>query len=195
MMYFYKIAAAGYEESYQTIYYSDKKITQKEFEDIVFDIYHKMCQDIVNTEPTSLCYCNIYFNADDIFFDYKGNFKKEMEKLGFYELNKKVSCYMFFDLCCDNFFTKIYRDIDNTYEKRMRDILSNLDIDESCYYNNCSRLDDEEEKEWVKQDCFIHRLQGNRIKNKNCNNCSHPYMSCDENGFCEGWRWNGDRNE
>lgn len=75
-MYFYKLLASGYEEHYETIYYSDKKYTQEEFEDIVFDLFEEFCKQLIEQEPESVCYPNIHFTFGDVFWDYENNFKK-----------------------------------------------------------------------------------------------------------------------
>ena len=189
-MYFYKLFAGGYEESYSTIYYSDKKYTQEEFEDIVFQLYKEFCQELIDKEPISLCYPNIHFDINDVLWDYHGDFKKKMEEKGFYELNKELTAYMFFDLTCDDFFTKIYKDVDDSYNKKIDKIFEELVIDESCWDNNCPLIDDEqEEKNYCKDSCMVFWRKAHKIKNRSCENCSQPYMSCDKENPCKYWHW------
>lgn len=193
-MYFYKLMSGDYESSNETTYYSDKKYTQEEFEDIVFDLFEECCKQLIEQEPESICYPNIHFTFEDVFWDYQDNFKKKMAEKGFYELNKKLTGYMFFDMTSDNFYTKIYKDIDDSYEKRANVILDNIDIDESCWDNNCPILgSDEEEKYYARHDCLVRYRKGKQIVNKSCDNCLQPYMSCDkENHICKDWVWKGD---
>ena len=163
-MYFYKLMGGGYESSNETTYYSDKKYTQEEFEDIVFDCFKTFCEKMVKDEPISLCYPNIYFSFEDIIWDYKGIFGKLMAEKGFHHLNEKLTAYMFFDLTGDGFFRKIYKDVDNSYHNRANKIISNLDIDGSCW-ENCSILEEEydnsykdieQEKEFCREDCMVY---------------------------------------
>ena len=203
MIYFYKLLAGGYEEHYETIYYSNDKYTQEEFEDIVFQLFEECCQHIIDNDPISVCYPRINFTFDDIFWDYEKVFASKMAEKGFYELNKQLTAYMFFDMTCDNFFEKVYRDIDDSYKKRTEEIINNLPIDESCWDNNCSILDKEyhadseeelnTEKRYCRENCLIRCRKGKRIQNKSCDNCSHPYMSCDAGKVkvCDAWVWNG----
>ena len=103
-MYFYKLSASGYEEHMETTYYTETQYTQEEFEDIVFSIYKEICQEKIDSKAISLCYLNINFLPDDVLWN--KNFKKKMETKGFFELNKKLTGYMFFDIACGGFFEK-----------------------------------------------------------------------------------------
>ena len=185
----------------ETTYYTETVYTQEEFEDIVFGIYKEVCQEKIDSEPISLCYPNINFLPDDVLWN--KNFKKKMETKGFYELNKKLTGYMFFDITCDGFFEKIYNDVTDTYNQRIGELFHSLDIDESCWDNDCphlkrERYTDEEFKEEMKYarcDCSIHRLKAEKVHPKSCDNCYPPYYDtsvCEGKTFCEHWHWNGE---
>lgn len=191
-MYFYKLFSGDYEGGSDTVFYSDNKYTQEEFEDIVFDLYKESCIELIKSNPIELCYMH-NFDFDEIIWDYKQNFMKKMESKGFYHLSKKLTAYMFFDLTGDKFFTKVYTDIDDTYDKRAAEIIDNLEIDESCWDNNCPIWDDDEdEKQYVREQCMMHYRKGKRIKNKTCDNClfSKAYCNDNKNG-CKLWEWDG----
>lgn len=184
-MFFYKLLAGGYEEHYETIYYSDKKVSQKEFEETVFRLYEMLCQKTVDDDPSSLCFYNIHFGVEDTLWDYQGEFKKLMEQEGFYELNNELTASMFFDLTHYN--------RSKEYNRRLDDIFCNLNIDESCWDNDCPPLkeEDDEFRRYTKQDCGVTYLKGKRIKNKTCDNCSHPYYEnhCKGKTTCDDWQW------
>lgn len=141
-MYFYRISAGGYEESYQTIYMSSDKYSQEEFEDIVIEIYKKACEKYIEEEERNVCFA-LDFKVNNRIWDFENNFNKLMEETyGFVSLGKKLTAHTGFDL------THYGRD--DEMNQRARKALDEIDIDESCWDNNCSRLPEEDEIPWYR---------------------------------------------
>lgn len=77
-MYFYRISARDYEESFETTFYSSVKYSQEEFENIVIDAYQKSCKDYIEKDDSNVCLA-YNFGVDDIIWDHDKNFEKIME--------------------------------------------------------------------------------------------------------------------
>ena len=181
-MYFYKLLALGYEDHFETVYYSDTKYTQKQFENIVLGLYKEMCQEIIKEEPDSLCWFVINFKLNNIFWDYDGKFKEKMAKKGFWELNNILTGQMDFDLNPNG---------NDSYSEKLDSIFCSLDIDESCWDDNCQYNDRSDT--YLRDECAIYHLKSHKIKNKTCDNCSHPLIEsyCTGKTTCERWKWDG----
>lgn len=149
MMYFYKVDAGGYEEYMESTYYSDKQYSQEEFHKIVLEAYEKVCYINIENDVQSTCFPNIFFTVEDIMFSEW--FDEVLERdYGLKRLSQCLSGRVFFDL----------RETDDEVE----DILLNLDIDKSCYDNDCCKLDDKiEDKNKFRENCLISMLMGNDI--------------------------------
>ena len=151
-MFFYKIGAYGYEESYESYYVSNKEYNQKDFDKILYKAYEKVCYEILDEEPTSPCFYNIFFTVE--FSIFSNLFDKILlEDYGLEKLNSKnLKSQITFDL------THYDRE-DTKYTDKLYDILCGLNIDTSCQ-KDCSRLKnkDDEDKNEFKRDCLIRRI-------------------------------------
>lgn len=179
MLYFYKLFGADYETICQTIYYNEKEYTQEEFENLVLEVYGRVCQDIIDEEEDSLCFYNIFFTPEFIFWDNE-KFKKELEQYGFYPLHDKLTATMSFD----------FNEGKDKYTSRLDDIFDNLSIDESCWDNECTRIQDEdkEEKYYSREGCGVYRRKIRRLPEQDCSNC-RGIIECDHTTKCQHWMW------
>lgn len=145
-LYFYEIGAYGYEEVIEKQYYSKNRYNQEEFEAIVFYAMEKLMNQILNDEPTSVCFHNIFYQCDDLILH--EDFDKLMEDGELYRLSNKLSGSVSFEL--DNRSP-------NKYNTRLDNLFLKLPVDESCKKNNCSRIIDEDdtEKEYLKKQCGV----------------------------------------
>ena len=180
-MYFYRIVLFDYDGSMQINYYNEKEYSQKEFEDIIFEVYETVCQDIIDTEDTASCYYNVFFTPEDVL--YEDNFIKGMGEHGFYPLSKKLTAGMSFDL---------KEPSKDKYNHRLMSIMDGLSFDESCWDADCSRLEGElnEDKDYARDKCLVYLRKSNRVTDKNCDNCGNELYYCEHNGFCDKWKWN-----
>lgn len=143
---FYEIGAYGYEECIEKQYYSYGSYSQNEFEDMVFKVMKRLMYNIIEDEPTSLCYYNIYFNPDDLILN--DDFDKLMSEEGFFRLGDRLSARVGFEL--DGRY-------ENEWNNRLDNEFRDLEIDESCIDNDCSRIKNEtvEDKEYCKKKCGV----------------------------------------
>ncbi|WP_407380304.1 hypothetical protein [Methanobrevibacter sp.] len=185
-MYFYRISAEGFEESYKTTFYSSEKYSQEEFEDIIVKAYQKACKKHIN-DDFNICF-PYEFNIVNIFwFDYKNNFKKIMEDdYGLYCLSDILDGNIAFDLT--------HHGESKEMDSKIRNALFEIEIDESCWDNNCSRIDNKDNIRDHRNSCLVFKRKESRIENRCCDNCnfkSHNHPQC-EGKLCEYWEWNGD---
>ena len=143
---FYEVGAYGYEECIEKQYYSYGYYQQEEFERILFDVMKELMEDIVKSEPSSLCYYNIFFSPDDLLLHER--FDELMEGRGFFRLKNKINVRVGFEL--DNRY-------ENQYNKDLINVFKSLDIDESCIDDDCSRIryENKEEKEYCRKKCGV----------------------------------------
>ena len=146
MIYLYTVGAYGYEEHITKHYYSHNKHTQKEFNETVFKVLKQLMEDILEDKPTSVCFPNIFFEADDLLLEEK--FDKLMQENGFNVVSNQVVASV-------NFTLKL--DTDNDNNKKLTDLFLQLDIDESCKEKNCNRIKDldTKEREYLKNECGV----------------------------------------
>ena len=186
-MYFYRICASGYEETFQTIFYSSKKYTQEEFENIVVTAYQKACKEYMEQEDRNVCFA-LDFDVEHRIWDYyEWNFNRIMkEDYGLYSLSEILLGSVWFDLTHHG----QSKDIDY----RIKMALDEIEIDESCWDNNCQRLAENDKNEWFRGSCLVYERKADRIKNKSCDNCYlKRYNSSNCNGeLCNSWKWDGD---
>lgn len=189
-MYFYKICAYGYEESYEKTFISQHKYTNEEFEDIILDCYHMFCCNTISEEPTSLCYYNIFFSVEFSIFSTEF-YKLLKDEYDIHILHgDSISAKMVFDLTHSQ---------PNENQEKLDAVFSSLKcIDESCWDNHCSRIADEDaqERAYSRRDCGVARRKCMRLKERGCFNCeandpdsdwcnTHTYETCNS------WHWNG----
>lgn len=154
MMFFYKIGAYGYEESYESFYVSHKEYTQKEFDNILYKTYEKLCYKILEEEKNSPCFNNIFFDVE--FSVFTSLFDQLLlEDYGLEKINpKNLTSSITFDL------THYDRE-EVKYTDKLYDILCGLNVDTTCY-KDCSRLQDDdmsdEDKKYFKKDCLVTRI-------------------------------------
>lgn len=186
-MYFYRISAAGYEESFVTTFYSSEKYSQEEFEDIVVEAYQKACKQYIDEDEGNVCFA-WDFKVNEIIWDYYNhNFNRIMEEdYGFHSLSKKLTAHVVFDLTHYGKKEEI--------NLRVQKALDEIEIDESCWDNECSRQpNSKEDIPWFRSECLVFKRKSSRIKDKNCDNCiSKPYNNPNCNGkVCNAWKWDG----
>lgn len=147
-MFFYELSAYGYEDSRRKIYLSEIEYPQSEFEEIVFNVYEKICYITLEKDNTSPCFRNIFFSVDDIIFSKP--FDELLEKE--YDLIRINGRNLTSELCfsLDNSF-------DDEYTERIEDILRGLDFNTSCWEEDCSRIpwESDDEKQYLRKDCLV----------------------------------------
>ena len=143
---FYEIGAYGYEDCIEKQYYSYAYYQQEEFEKILFEVMKELMEEIVKSEPSSLCYYNIFFSPDDLLLHER--FDELMEDKGFFRLTDKINVRVGFEL--DNRY-------ENQYNKDLINVFKSLDVDESCMDNDCSRImyENKEEKNYCREHCGV----------------------------------------
>ena len=156
-MFFYRIGAYGYEESYQSIYMSNKEYSQKDFEDILFSAYEKLCYKLLDEVENSPCFYNIYFTVEYSIFSKEFDELLEKEHDLIKVDNNNLTAFVGFNLTHDG------NEKPNTH--RLCDILVNLDLDTSCI-NDCSRIKDESvrERQMTRKDCLVTKILENKKK-------------------------------
>lgn len=144
MIYFYHVGANGYEDHITRNYYSTEKYTQKEFENILFNILKELMNTILKDEPTSVCFHNIFFNPDDLLLEEK--FNELMQEKGFHQVSNQLEASVNFTL----------NSTSNDYDKKLDELFLKLNIDESCK-QNCSRIPDLtiEDKKFQRKICGV----------------------------------------
>lgn len=141
-MYFYNLTYSDYEEFAKKIYISDIEYSQSDFENIILQAYEKRCYEIIEENPNSLCYPNVFFAIDSVILDKK--FDAIMKDFGFIRYRPVSTAGI--DFKKDNQF----------------DLINNLIIDDSCK-EDCWRLKDEhgnidtEDMLYCKKNCIITR--------------------------------------
>lgn len=127
-MYFYTLTYSDWEEFAEKIYISDIEYSQSDFEDIILQAYEKRCYEIMEKDPDSLCYPNIFFTPDCAIFDKA--FDIIMKDFGFIRSHPVSTARM--DFGRDNRFNDLIN-------KRFNDLI----IDDSCK-DDCWRLRQED---------------------------------------------------
>ena len=143
MIYFYHIGSYDWDNDILIDYYSHNNYTQKEFEDIVFQVLEEVMNRILEENPQSLCFYNIYFQADDLIIE--DLFDELMQEEGFHRVRSQLNGKVIFGKSLDE------------YDKRFDDLFLNLDIDETCKEKNCNRLEKEnlDDLNYLREHCGV----------------------------------------
>ena len=143
MIYFYNIASLDWDNNILIDYYSHNEYTQEQFEEIVFQVLEELMNRILEKEPQSLCFYNIYFQADDLITE--DLFAELMQEKGFHRVHSHLNGKI------------IFGKENNTYDKRLDELFLNLDIDETCRENNCNRIKElsKDELRSIREHCGV----------------------------------------
>ena len=186
-MYFYRILASDYESHRETTFVSDIKYTKEELEDIVVDAYKASCERYMDEDINNVCFA-LSFCPEDRIFDYHKFTEQYLEKQYHLVPLNQYTAQVFIDSTFDGRSKEL--------DKKMKQALDSLYVDESCWDNDCSRLPDEKERpSWYRDNCIVYKRKAQRV-NRSCDNCiSHmEYESCKKKANpCEGWVWDGDK--
>ena len=143
MIYFYNIAALDWDNNIIIDYYSHNSYTQKQFEDIVFQVLEELMKRILKKEPQSLCFYNIYFQADDLITE--DLFDELMMEHGFHKVHSHLNGNI------------VFGKEDNRYDERLNKLFLSLDIDESCKEKDCNRIKEEnrDDLKYISEHCGV----------------------------------------
>lgn len=144
-MYFYRILSGGYESHNEETFASEVKYTKKELEDIVVDAYRASCEYYIEQDDMHVCF-SAEFTPTERIFDYEGfTIKYLKDKYGL--VKPELEASVFID---DTHYGR-----SSSLDERFNKELDNISIDESCWDNNCWRLDEDDDKTWYREKCLI----------------------------------------
>lgn len=186
MIYFYKIVSNDYESYNERTFVSEYNYSQSEFENIVVEVYRASCEYYMSKKETNVCF-DLSFTPNERIFDFTEGFTVKYLRDKYGLMIPKIKNSIFID--------STYHGAKDDINKRLCKELDSLPIDESCWDNDCSRLNgDKERSTWYRSNCLVYRRKQARIKERNCDNCrvGMKYESCKKKANpCDSWSWDG----